>query len=212
MHPGQPDHARQIRERDRRSRASAPEPRPGRHSSPRSPPRPAARSTPAASGLRPACRSSTRANTRATRTQNGHIRPANRGHSRSSRSGSNRRICRSETSLTGRSWSRITPSGVTRNEGVRGSSPRVGSRDLQGFSESAVKGSSPRGHKTDTSGDAIWAREARIRSPLRGRSHKGDHGNSWLMSPRAEMHGAAGSVRAEGHISRAELAMRACRA
>jgi hypothetical protein len=42
---------------------------------------------------------------------------------------------------------------------------------------------------------------------------EGDHGNSRLMSPRAEMHRAAlFGPRAEGLISRAELAMRACRA
>lgn len=43
--------------------------------------------------------------------------------------------------------------------------------------------------------DRIWDWVFPTRSPLWERSHKGDHGNSRLMSPRAEMHRAAGSVR-----------------
>jgi hypothetical protein len=44
---------------------------------------------------------------------------------------------------------------------------------------------------------AIWPSCALpTRSPLWERRHKGDHGNSQLMSSRAELHSVAGSVRA----------------
>jgi hypothetical protein len=48
----------------------------------------------------------------------------------------------------------------------------------------------------------LVAGEFPIRSPLWERPHKGDHGNSWLMSSRAEMRSVAASVRASrGPIS-----------
>jgi len=53
----------------------------------------------------------------------------------------------------------------TRNEGVPGSSPGVGSRkapENRGFSVSGVRSCPGRGHKTDTSGDMVASRAVRI--------------------------------------------------
>ncbi len=70
----------------------------------------------------------------------------------------------------------------TRNEGVPGSSPGVGlenALEIRGFSLPELRACLGRGHKTDTSGDTVASRAARICSSARRWSAPSCSSNRW---------------------------------